>query len=437
MAQSKVHGIISSHVRRGLKSDRTEELLRAGQNNRYITYMPGDPTSKHHHAAVAIELSQSHARKIRDPMTAGTILDIRVLSETTGTKVVILTEDSRGRLTKMQELSPSTNPASQNLTLVYRPKSDQYPDGHYDVLINNQPVSIDGKGKSCLFHALARGLKPDDSEAEITLEADRLRRVEADALLSHPGQWEPFIKRKEWTQAIRGGEWYMEEGAGPPKKKIKETKTRLKKEVGKIEFYKNWKKYAIQNPGTGQFINADHQPPVSSIIEARKLNQNSKLAEAMLEVATTSSPLKSSLVQNVHKNHGLELPTVYVPKEVHRDFPSTKTGAFRKHLAKAISTDDVVGTFKLTILGSMVRFRLKNNQNFNVFQSSAMSKTRLSTFEMSFQQHSRNMVQNWFNLMKGKGVMTNNHLSTITAWIDNKGYNNQNDPHRNQVSSLL
>ncbi|CAL8309287.1 unnamed protein product, partial [Merluccius merluccius] len=42
-----VHGIIRRHVRIGLKSDRTEEKLRAGQNNRYIAYMPGDSNSKH------------------------------------------------------------------------------------------------------------------------------------------------------------------------------------------------------------------------------------------------------------------------------------------------------------------------------------------------------------------------------------------------------
>ncbi|KAL6466274.1 hypothetical protein MHYP_G00264070 [Metynnis hypsauchen] len=85
-------------------------------------------------------MTLSHAEKIRNPTKAGTILDIRVLSETTGTKVVILTEDSHGKLTKMQELNPSTKPASQTVTLIYRPKSAQYPDGHHNVLINYQRV---------------------------------------------------------------------------------------------------------------------------------------------------------------------------------------------------------------------------------------------------------------------------------------------------------
>ncbi|XP_071762387.1 uncharacterized protein LOC139917201 [Centroberyx gerrardi] len=335
----------------------------------------------------------------------------------------------------MQELNPDTRPASQTVTLIYRPKSAQYPDGHYDVRVNNQTVSVAGEGKSCLFHALARGMKPEASEEEIAVKAGRLRSVEADTLLRHPGQWEPLIKRKNWTEAIRGGDWYIAVGGG--KKIIKENKKVLQKEVGKIEFYKNWKKYSTQNPGIGQFINADHQPPVSSILEARRLNQNSKLAEAMLEVATNSSPLDNNLILDVHKYHGCELPTVYVPQEVHREFPSTKSKRFRETLAAAISEDDVVGTFKLTILGSMVRSELNNTKDFNNFQNTKKSETRLATFEDSFQQHSTKMVEQWSSLLKGKGVMTNTHVNTINAWIENKGYKNQNDPHRNQVSNLL
>ncbi|XP_071391244.1 uncharacterized protein [Centroberyx affinis] len=436
--QGKVNGVIGHYLRTGLNTNRTEEKLRAGQNNRYIAYMPVELNSKHNLAGEAGKRSQSHAEKIRNPSTAGTILDIRVLSETTGIKVVILTEDSHGKLIKMQELNPVTKPASQTVTLIYTPKSAQYPDGHYEVH-NNKPVEGASKGKSCLFHALARGMKPEASEEEIGLEADRLRSVESDTLRRHPGQWEPFIKCKEWTEAIRGGDWYMAEGAAP-KKIIKETKTVLQKEVGKTELYKDWKKCAIQNPGIGQFINADHQPPVSSILAARKFNQNSKLATAMLEVATNSSPLDNNLIPYVHKYHGLELPIVYVPKEVHREFLSTKSKSFRKTVATAISQDDVVGAFKLTILGSMARFRLDGTKNFKNFQDNQMSKTRLTIFEKSFQQHSTKMVEQWFSLLQGKGVMTTAHVDTIKAWIENEGYKNQNEQRsgrKRRVRSLL
>ncbi|XP_051816914.1 uncharacterized protein LOC127537765 [Acanthochromis polyacanthus] len=436
--QGQVNGVIGRYVRTGLKSDRTEEKLRAGQNNRYISYMPGNVNSKYKLTGKEGQHSQLHAEKIKNPMTEGTILDIRVLAEARGTKVVILTEDSHGKLTKMQELSPSTEPASQTVTLIYRPKSAQYPDGHYDVQVNNQIVNIVSKDNNCLFHALARGMKPQASEEEIALEADRLRSVEADTLLRQPGQWDSIIKRKEWTDKIRGGDWYLAEGgARANQQKIKETKKVLKKEVGKVQKYKEWKKYAMQNPGMGQFINADHQPPVNSILEAQTMNQNSRLAEAMLEVATNSSPLKPNLIPKVHKHHGRELLTVYVPRETHYEFPSTKSKAFRQCLAETISNDDVVGTFKLTILGSMPRFKLDNTKNFNNFQNTKQSQTRLAILESSFQQHSTKLVEQWFNLLQGKNVMSGNDLTTITTWINHKCYNNNNDPHRNQVSNLL
>ncbi|XP_039873728.1 uncharacterized protein LOC120725116 [Simochromis diagramma] len=433
IVKDKANGVIGKYVRNGLKSARTEEKLRAGQNNRYIAYMPKHPNSNLKVEGDAGQRSRSHAEKIKNSTTAGTILDIRVLSEATGTKVVILTEDSNGRLTKMQELSPDTRHANTTVTLIYRPKSDQYPDGHYDVHINNQTVSIDNKGKSCLFSAWARGIKPQASEEEITVEANRLRSVEADALLSYPGQWESFIKRKELTETIRGGDWYMLEGTAP-KQAIKESKELRQKLVGQVEKYKNWQTHAKGNKGIGKFINADHQPPVSSILKARKLNQNSRLAEAMLEVATNSS---TGNISDVHKYHGRELPTVYVPAEVHREFPSTKSQAFRDLLTRAISSNDVVGTFKLTILGSMPRFWLDSSRNFKNFQNTNISKSRLKDFEKSFPHHSEKMVKEWSDQLKNKGVMTDDHLTTINNWIANQGYKDQNDPHRKEVANLL
>lgn len=436
--QGQVNGIIGRHVATGLKSNRTEEKLRAGQNNRYIVHMPVDQNSKQKFAGDSGKRSFSHAERIRNLTTAGTILDIRVLSETTGTKVTIVTEDSHGKLTKMQELNPGNKPASQTVTLIYRPKSNQYPDGHYDVHINNQTVSVESKGKSCLFHALARGMKPKASEEEIALEANRLRFLEADNLLRYPGQWEVFVKRKEWTEAIRGGDWYTAEGAAKQlKKKVKESKKVLKLEVGKQIKYRDWKKYADNNSGLGQFINADHQPPVSSILEARNLKKKSQLANAMLEVATNSSPLKVSLIPQVKQTHGNELPTVMVPKEIHCEFASTKSQAFRGTLSEAISNDDVVGTFKLTILGAIPRFRLNNNKGFKDFQNSLQSKTRLHIFDDSFAKHSKSMVKQWFTKLQGKGVMTQKDFNSLTKWVDEEGYKKKGDPHRKKVANLL
>ncbi|TKS66073.1 hypothetical protein D9C73_000129 [Collichthys lucidus] len=69
------------------------------------------------------------------------------------------------------------------------------------------------KGKPGSAQALARARNAKASKEENALEAEHLRSVVADTLLKQPGQWEPFIKRKECIEAIRGGDWYLAEGA--------------------------------------------------------------------------------------------------------------------------------------------------------------------------------------------------------------------------------
>ncbi|XP_053276202.1 uncharacterized protein LOC128437932 [Pleuronectes platessa] len=426
-AVGQVNNTIRGYVKTGLKSEKTEDKLRAGQNNRYISYMSVDMNSKHKQDRESGKRSESHAEKIKDSSTATTILDIRVLSETTGTKVVILTQDSHGKLIKMQELSPSTKSASQTVTLIYNTKSSQHPDGHYDVSINNKTVKVTTKEKSSLFHALAQGLKPKATKEEIALEAGRLRSLEADALVKHSDRWEPFLKYKERTDEIRGGDWYMAKEAGL-KETVKENKKVIKD--GKVKKYNNWIEHVNSKPSTGQFIKAAHQPPVSSISQAGELNQNSKLTKAMLEVVTKSTA-------DVENYKGLGLPTIYVPTEIQHEFPSTTTKQFRKLLARTISQDYVVSVLKLTILGAMPRFKFNSAKNYRDFKNNRVSKTRLAIFENNFEQHSKDLVNKWFNHLQDKGVMSKADLDTLTAWINNRDYENQSDPHRKQVSNLL
>lgn len=204
------------------------------------------------------------------------------------------------------------------------------------------------------------------------------------------------------------------------KEMINESKEALQREVGKVGSYKELRKNTTKNPGIGQFINAAHQPPVSSILKAKKLNQKSRLVEAMLDVATNSSPLNPNQISKVVGSHGHKLLTAYVPKELHEEFGITKAPPFKDLLASAISKDDVVGTFKLMILDWISQYSLESTKNF---QNTPISKTRLESFENSFQKHSTEMVETWFPLLQSKGVMTNAHLTTITDWINKQGYN--------------
>ena len=212
------------------------------------------------------------------------------------------------------------------------------------------------------------------------------------------------------------------------RKTVKENKKVIKD--GKVKKYNNWVKHGNSKPSTGQFFKAAHQPPLSSISQAGELNQNSKLAKAMLEVATKSTA-------DVENDKGLGLPTIYVPTEIQREFPSTTTKQFRKLLARTISQDNVVSALKLTILDTIPRFKFNSSKNYRDFRNNRLSKTRHAIFERNFEQHSKDLVNKWFNHLQDKGVMTKADLDTLTAWIDNKGFENQTDPHRMQVSKLL
>lgn len=431
--QGKINGFINGYVRAGLKSDRTEEKLRAGQHNRYISHMPSKVKGSSRISGV---LSLLYAERIEDPTVPGNIFDGRVLSETTGTKLVILTEDSHGNLIKMQEMNPGTRSATKTVTLVYRPKSAQYPDGHYDVQIDNRTVTINSEEKSCMFHAIARGLHPGASEDYVVKEARNLRALEAESLIAHANKWESFAKRKMQTDAIRGGNWFMFEAGA--RKKLRESRERLKEEVGKIKTYKEHRKDLKKNPGLGQFIHGDHQPALSSILEVSP--HESKLAQAMLEKATNSSPLDNKQINNVKKNHGLNLPVVRVPKEVHMECLSTKSKGYRDLVATSIRNDDVESTMKYMILGGMPTCMLKpnnNNNNTNDFQNSQMSRTRFEAFKESFPAHSRKMVETWYDHLQSKGVMNESNLANVTDWLNRKGYNDQNDPFRREVFKHL
>ncbi|XP_054914331.1 uncharacterized protein LOC129378078 [Poeciliopsis prolifica] len=227
IAHKKVNQFISST----LNTDRTNAKLTAGQNNSYIAHMPLDPGSTR--SANPCNHSNLHAVKIKNPETPGTIFDVRVLSEATATKVIIHVENKHGQLTKLQEIIPGSKATIDTVALIYRPRSTNHPNGHYDVLINNKIITIDSKDKSSLFHAFARGNKPDANETTISSEAVRLRSVEADTLLKNPSQWEPFAKRKKWMEKIRGGDWYMAEADGP-ERKIEENRSLLRKAVDRL-----------------------------------------------------------------------------------------------------------------------------------------------------------------------------------------------------------
>ncbi|XP_063079030.1 uncharacterized protein LOC134468992 [Engraulis encrasicolus] len=129
-AQGKANKFIRTHVRAGLRSGKTEAALLAGQKR--------CAESLQRKAAM---LSHSHADKVLDSNTEGTMVDIKVLAVVTTTRVMVLIEAKQGRLARLGMLmpSPSSGTTSHTITLIYRPTSDRY-----DVRINNKVVRVGG-----------------------------------------------------------------------------------------------------------------------------------------------------------------------------------------------------------------------------------------------------------------------------------------------------
>ncbi|KAJ8342056.1 hypothetical protein SKAU_G00319840 [Synaphobranchus kaupii] len=417
IAQGKVNDVIGNYVSSGLNTEKTEEKLTAAQESTYNTHMPGDKQ-----AGGSGEQSKSHAEKVKNSEMTGSSVDISVLSEATGTKVVILTEDKNGKLTKMQEMNPSTEDASQTVTLIYRPKSDEHPDGHYDVLVNNKTVSVE---KGDVYNAMAHGMSPDASKEDIASAADDLRAKEAEALEEKPAHWEAFLQREEWIEELIIGTWFISEGATSSMMITSQDKIKnvMKQESEKSIHNKEWLSDQKDIQITGAIINGDNQPPKNSILIAEHFNSVSKLTKAMFEVAADSS---------AHAQ--CKLPVVYAPYERNNKFPTAESPELKRLLAQTMSKDDVEGTFKLTIIGAVPTFMLERKY----FLNEDMSLTRLDTFEHSFPERAKEMVNTWFRLLESKtDLMKPKTKQTLENWIYAKGYLDPNDSYRKQITSSI
>ncbi|KAJ8342048.1 hypothetical protein SKAU_G00319760 [Synaphobranchus kaupii] len=400
--QNKVNGAIGDYVSSGLNTKRMAEKLKAAQESTYNAHMPGDAQ-----AGGSGEQSKSHAEKVKNTEMTGSNVDIKVLSEATGTKVVIVREDKDGKLTKLQEMNPSTDDASQTVTLIYRPKSDQHPEGHYDVQINNKIVSVE---KGDVYHAMAHGMKPDASKEDIASAADNLRAKEAEALEKKPTHFESFIQRDVWIKEVMKGSWKIAEGV-EKKNKILNAIKKKSEEV------------TDQSQGTTQIINGVKQPPKHIISASEHFTTGSKLSKAMFEVAADSS------------DHAqCQLPVVYAPYERNNKFPTAESPELKRLLAQTISKDDVEGTFKLTIIGATPTFMLERKH----FLNEDMSLTRLDTFEHSFPERAKELVNTWFKLLESKtDLMKSETKETLENWINGEGYLNPNDAYRKQITSSI
>ncbi|XP_069047858.1 uncharacterized protein [Lepisosteus oculatus] len=434
LAQEQINGKIGQLVSSTLKTSRTREKLEAGLHTSYIASAP----ESHRHAteedligvtAYAMKMTQRTAdgpSNSAESNSLATLLEAKLLAESSSKTVVIYTENSRGKRSKMTVVHPNKS-TEGTVELLYHPKSDRCPNGHYEALINGRVVEVSGQRNNCLYEAFARSHQPTASSDTISSVAAGLREKAVQMSLSDPGKWAPLIKRKERVLNIRGGGWFMAEGGG---EYVKETQEELEKHTGRVGKYKDNQNYLHEN-GIGKFMNADHQPAVDSVVEAYFKNPESPLVKGLIHMWTdgkyqlNNPPDKNKFRSQMH-SHGRNLPTVLVLRDLHRAFPTTCSKEFRQAVAEYISKDDVEGFLKMAILGAApnsIYGKSGNGQNTN------LGNQRVSIYTNKFQQASLQVIEVYRQKLQESNFMDSNQLEKsferAEHWVNNKQYNDQ------------
>ncbi|MGH0176445.1 UNVERIFIED_CONTAM: hypothetical protein FKN15_000674 [Acipenser sinensis] len=454
LGQSAINQYASKFIRKLLKTDSTIEKLKDGSASLYITYMSPETASEEMHPANKACLDK-YIEKIKQPHTEGSVLDLRILSEATGTQVIVLEVNKNGELQKKHVFEPISTSPTNTISLVYHPASKDYPGGHYDALIKNEICEVRSDGKSCMFHAFAQALEPDAGDSQLSHKAMYLRELEAKMLRDGPFQWNGFLERKMLTEKIRGGDWFMSVGAASLSEQIErlakqyrpeELQAIISSKIGEVNQYKENKKTLA---GFGALLNADHQPPLSCVLNAcSNVDENtiSPLAKAMLKMAfgntdTSKMTLKDQFKQ-VKKNKGSGLLTVIVPYDLHMEFLTTGNShvakKFRSILTDYIKENDVVNVFKHVFIGSQTEVTQKMiNPLLTPLKPNLIKQIDAATgTTQSFrkQQHNTQLKTTNMKLLQIcqknlNGIMTDDHFQELKTYINEERYLNKEDPY--------
>ena len=201
---------VSEHLNKGLDIKRTKDEIKSLNKANYIAYMP--PQRVRHVDENAWKKMEKncteHAVKIRNPDTPATLTELKVCVETLKCKVAI--EDRNGkRIRSLESHSHSSHEERTKITLIHTPPDKHPPTGHYDVKIGDKIVPVESHGNSCMFEALAVGLK---REGHLTHDAQSLRNLVSDEISKHPGKWHDHFERKEQLERMKNGKLHLLEG---------------------------------------------------------------------------------------------------------------------------------------------------------------------------------------------------------------------------------
>ncbi|XP_058844931.1 uncharacterized protein LOC131697750 [Acipenser ruthenus] len=353
-AQSKINQYASSFISNKLNTSRTVEKLKAGSASLYITHMAPTTASKKMDPVDQANLDK-YIEKIKQSSTAGSVLDLKILSEKTGTKVIVSEEDKKGKLQTKHVLEPSSSSVHSTIHLVYRTASKDYPEGHYNVCINNRIYPVRSEGNSCMYHAFAQALHPEAQDSELTQKATALRELEAKTLQDGDFQLNSFLKKEILIDSTRGGDYFMSIGsisvsAQLAKLSSEKGKEKLKELLDKTGSIAHYTENQEVVKGDGAILNANHQPPLSSLLNACDQNQTSPLAKAMLQVGVgdkyTSEMTVNELKTVVKNRSGPGLPSVIVPYDLHCELLTSGNShvakEYRAMITEAIKANDIV-----------------------------------------------------------------------------------------------
>ena len=321
-AQKKLNGKVSKFVGdRLLKGNEIEKQLKAGQASLYISSM-----SAHSDSTSDSRVSYKYANEIKDSRTPGSIIDLRILSEKLGIKVSILEPLPNNKYRKMLNIQPdSTNTNSQTVRLIYRVTSAEYPEGHYEVLINGKLILVDNENMNCAYHALSKALYPNNSEDENKKKANEFRQLEAQELETNSSKWSSFVRIKEELQDIENAMWYLGiGGVNPSKRKIEndDSSQDQKDAVIKVQKY--------------------HSGDVMTNLSSKFQNDAKERWDTLVSVGELIDP------QNVSKGHNVKMK--YKDSGTTDEITNQKlfqTLAFYSYRARTISKDGTLPLLRI------------------------------------------------------------------------------------------
>ncbi|XP_058859141.1 uncharacterized protein LOC117434967 [Acipenser ruthenus] len=418
-AQSKINQYASSFISNKLNTNRTVEKLKGSSAALYITHMaPTIAFNKIHPADQ--DYFDKYIRKIQESNTTGSVLDLKMLSETTGTKVMVSEKDKKGKLQTKHVLEPSSSRVHNTIHLVYRTASKDDPEGHYDVCINSKIYPVRSEGKSCMYHAFAQALHPEAQDSKLPLKAKDLRGLGIPKI----EQLQKLIKKGDTVEYVT-------------------------QQIGRVDSYKNNRK-KVQ--GFGCLLNADHQPPINSILNACQTQLEKTLAKSLLQLALGNkyqANLTAEEIQNLKKKCSFcDLPSVVVPYDMHKEFLTTGRSfvavTFRRLITEAIQSGNAVKMLKLTFIGGQPITTLKikaDKHNTEILKIDAYfgigQHERKVLLKNQLKVINKTLLDKWKDIInKTDYPLTTAHLEELKLYINDEAYLNDGKRFLHEIHNV-